>query len=164
MIAWTTVMVTGLGSIAMAFMLQPPKPLRGTPKVPLTPAALIVEDTRAPASVGENAKVAPLGLDALNQFQAVDLTLPCKGVMRTHFKNSVTQVRLIGQTCRTGRTVSSEILNTANSFSATVFYPTERTFTTDYITLRVGTNHIRIVHQMDKGSEEREYIIERDAR
>ena len=163
MIAWTTVMVTGLGSLAMAFMLQPPKPLREAKKAPLTPNALIVHDARSPASVEESAKVAPLTLDALNHFQAVDLTLPCKGVMRTHFKNSVMQVRLIGQPCRPGRTVSSEILNTANSFSATVFYPNDRTFTTDYITLRTGTNRIRIVHQMDKGNEEREYIIERDA-
>lgn len=154
----TAVVLTGFTSTY--FLLQPPRSLIGQAKIEAAASS-----PRDPASV-----IAPIehpigfGTTAPRAIpKAVDLDLACD-TSKLVYDNSVAQIRLTGAPCSDAKAVfvSSEIRNEANGFSATVFHPTGSTFTTDYISLSPGLNHIRVLHQFVKGArEEREYIIER---
>ncbi len=143
------------GLLSVFFLLQPPRSLvavnsrteRGTER---SPAAVV-----NPIAFGQ----APVRV----MQQAVDVSLKCQPE-KLIYDRSVAQIRLSGTPCGDAKAVfvSSEIVNEANGFSATVFHPTDNSFTTDYISLSPGSNKIRIMHQFAKGvREEHEYLIER---
>ena len=158
-IFWTLALVAGLGVSGLLFMLEPP----ATPKTVAKAAA----KARVPASAKGETVVAftDVGLSDPNSRQAVELSLGCetKSEARSDFDFKVTQVRISGKACGPERTIAStEVVNQANGFSATVFHPSDKTYTTDYISLNTGANKIRIVHRLKNGaSEERDYHVER---
>jgi hypothetical protein len=161
MIVWTLVAVVLTGVGVFASLLQPPSTLnqkhfaRHETKIEVARV-----DSREPASVGP--QFSALAIDDKGS-QAIDFTLPCDGNGR--FSKNVVQVRLSGGLCLKTREIIevSEIRNVTNGFSATVFPgPKRDTFTTDYITLADGENHIRIQHILKSGGKvERDFVIER---
>jgi hypothetical protein len=160
MIVWTliAVVLTGLG--VFASVLQPPSTIKAA-RVAKLETKIEHTDSRAPASASDP-QYSATAIDD-HGSQAIDFTLPCDGNSR--FSKNVIQVRLSGALCtkKKEQISSSEIRNMTNGFSATVF-PTGKqdTFTTDYITLANGENHIRIQHILKSGGKvERDFIIER---
>jgi hypothetical protein len=174
MIVWTLIAVVFVGFGVFASVLQPPSTIARGPKA--KPEALVSVETTSgdqtqDDSAGNGAERAPAS--ASPQFsalsiddkgsQAIDFTMPCEGHGR--FSKNVVQVRLTGSLCGKlhGAIESSEIRNVTNGFSATVFPgANEDSFTTDYITLASGENHIRIQHFLKSGEKvERDFVIER---
>lgn len=148
MIFWTSALAVGLGIAVVASMLQPTE-------VAHRPGALPPSSLREPASIG----AAPYAtLSFANSIQAVDFNLPCSATepeKRASLAATVKQLRLTGETCAPkpkAELLKSEILNTSNGFSATVFVSGPRSFTTDYISLSDGTNALRIKHYFKDGS------------
>jgi hypothetical protein len=148
MIIWTSALAIGLGVAVVASMLQPAGPIHH-------PGALPTSSIREPASIG----AAPYAtLSFANSIQAVDFKLPCsvtESGAKTSLAANVKQLRLTGETCALkpkAELLKSEILNTSNGFSATVFVAGPRSFTTDYISLSDGTNALRIKHYFKDGS------------
>lgn len=105
----------------------------------------------------------PLELADGHHTQALDVTLDCAGKPESRFENAINQIRLSGQICQPEQEIlSSEIRNEANNTSATVFFPTASSYTTDYIALATGSNRIRILNILKSGArEEREFLVER---
>lgn len=162
MIIWTSGLVLLFGTIGAAFMLQPPSSYQIHASV--GPA----KSGRAPSSVSHSTAFVVKPERILSQ--AVDLTIPCpankletKQEEKSVVEAGVKQVRISGPSCVKGdELASTEVLNSANGFSATVFYPNAKSFTTDYISLAKGINRIRILHIYKKGARiEREFSVER---
>lgn len=152
--AWTGLAVLFTGLCSLYFLLQPPRSIA----ISYVSKVETSEGSRAPAAAKEAFPVE----DTNSRFQAVELTLPCDG--KTALDSNVAQVRLTGAPCENPKAefASSSIKNEANGFSATVFHPTARTFTTDYISLSPGLNAIKIQHVFKQGrKEDRTYVIER---
>lgn len=176
MIFWTAFAVFIAGGGVVASVLTPPSTV-GHIKAhaPQTNMALVEVEADALAPIDSPvADRAPASAEPLfsaltiddKGTQAVDFSLPCQGNGR--FAKTVVQVRLSGTACDThgkptrNEIESSEIRNTTNGFSATVFYPKSGSFTTDYMTLASGENHIRILHILKTGGRlERDLVIER---
>ena len=185
MIVWTSALVLGLGVLTVHSMLLPPvsianakakapsvEPLNQTKNQAPTNSD---EASRNPASLlPDSPAYAAISLDEKNTAQAVDLTLPCPSQasraskqpdpnMNKTFTAAVKQIRLSGQDCGPQRNIAStEILNEANGFSATVFHPDDKTFTTDYISLAPGQNRIRILQISKEGHrEETTFLVNR---
>lgn len=161
----TAVLVGGAGVVAS--VLTPPSSVVARQQT-VDRAALVQTAGRSPASA--EPQFSSLTLDDKGT-QAVDFALPCEGA-ESRFSKNVVQVRLTGELCdvksnRSGRAdkreiASSEIRNMTNGFSATVFYPKASSFTTDYMTLAPGQNHIKILHILKAGTRlERDFVIER---
>jgi hypothetical protein len=183
MIAWTSALVIGLGVLTISSMLQPPPAIAKAMAPPVAPPKAQAQAetgepdgaTRSPASQSPDALAyAAIPLDEKNTAQAVDLTLPCPSAsakasgrpdptMNKTFGAAVKQIRLTGQACGQKRTpASTEILNEANGFSATVFHPDDKSFTTDYISLAPGQNRIRILQISKEGHrEETAFLVNR---
>lgn len=163
MIYWTFALVLVLGALNLIIFLQPPRTIAAHSRASHT-------KVRAPASIGHPDYGTPTDLLATTEFsdlvqgQATDLKLPCgeKSSNSSVLPSGIRQVRLSGISCSsTDEIVSTEIINEANGFSATVFQPTPQTFTTDYISLAKGPNRIRILHIFKKGNRvERDYVVE----
>lgn len=120
---------------------------------------------REPASINSAVKFDAMSLGGKTNLQAVDLVIPCDGVQKTIFTQKVEQLRIKGDSCFTEnwKLKNSSIQNAANGFVATVFFPSQKSFTTDYISLANGINRIVIKHQFTNGKfEEREYVVERE--
>ena len=159
-IIWTAVAVVSMGAIVLFTLAQPPTPLAAKLKraSPATVASEAPLAARLPAAAMPSTEMDD------DSPQAVELTLPCEG--KSTYPRAVAQIRLSGSTCiaaYTKREITSvELLNDANGFSATVFYPTSKTFTTDYVALNEGDNKIKILINYASGErEERSYTIER---
>jgi hypothetical protein len=180
MIAWTLAAVLIGGAGVFASVVSPPKSVallqaknRVKTKIEVDESAVDTADTtgaRSPASAAP--QFSALAIDDKGT-QAIDFTLPCDGNGR--FSPNVVQVRLTGKLCEkagfkgdltaNGEIETSEIRNITNGFSATVFYPGSKAnaFTTDYITLASGDNHIRIQHILKSGAKvQRDFMIERN--
>lgn len=158
MLAWTGLAVLFTGLCSLYFLLQPPRSLASTQLAGQGSRAESADGTRAPAAVKDGFSTE----ESVPRHQAVELNLPCDG--KTALDSNVAQVRLTGAPCENPKEefASSSIKNEANGFSATVFHPTVRTFTTDYISLSPGLNAIKIQHVFKKGrKEDRTYVIER---
>lgn len=166
MILWTFAAVLVMGFGVAASVLNPPASvvLKHVKTQEQIQASLVETPDRSPAS--QAPQFSALAIDDKGQ-QAIDFTLPCDGAL-SRFASGVVQVRISGHLCdkpgaRPARAISSsEIRNTTNGFSATVFFPKSDSFTTDYITLSPGKNQIRILHQLKAGGRvERDFVIER---
>lgn len=154
-------LVTALGGIVSAFMLQPPMPIgQNTGRIRDRQPASSIKDTPLPATPQAQAQI-----QAQRQSdvpQAIDLVVPCKGPVEKILPTSIRQARLSGEVCATpsSKLESTEIINSANGYAATVFLSGPRSFTTDYISLRIGENRIRALHLYKTGErEEREYRL-----
>lgn len=159
-IIWTAVAVVSMGAIVLFTLAQPPTPLAAKLKRPSS-ATLASE---APMAARLPAAAMPSAESEDDSPQAVELTLPCEG--KSTYPKAVAQIRLSGAACvaaNAKREIASvELLNDANGFSATVFYPTSKTFTTDYIALAEGENKFKILISYASGErEERSYVIGR---
>ena len=159
MIIWTliAVLITGVG--VFASVLQPPSTI-DRKRVVAHETKVELSAERSPSSVTPT--YSALAIDDKGS-QAIDFTLPCEGGGR--FSKNVIQVRLSGRLCTKKKEMieTSEIRNVTNGFSATVFPGTQRdSFTTDYITLSSGENHIRIQHILKSGGKiDRDFVIVR---
>lgn len=151
MIIWTSVLVLGLGAVSFFVMVQPPRSL--TMK-----SAGAKKKLRTPASAKELTALAV----APDKNQVIDLQLECDQPA-VEFPSTISQVRLIGKACgQFSDFATTEIRNEANGYAATVFYPREGTFSSDYVTLSDGANKIRILHVFKRGGrEERGLVINR---
>jgi len=159
-IIWTAVAVVSMGAIVLFTLAQPPTPLAA--KLKRTSSATVASEApiaaRLPAAAMPTVDIEDEGP------QAVELTLPCDG--KSTYPKAVAQIRFSGAACiaaNTKREIASvELLNDANGFSATVFYPTSKTFTTDYVALSLGENKIKILINYASGErEERSYVVGR---
>lgn len=166
MILWTLAAVLVMGLGVAASVLTPPASvvLKRVKSQEQLQASLVETPDRSPAS--QAPEFSALAIDDKGQ-QAIDFTLPCDGSL-SRFASGVVQVRISGKLCdkpglkETRAISSSEIRNTTNGFSATVFFPKSDSFTTDYMTLSRGKNQIRILHQLKAGGRvERDFVIER---
>lgn len=171
MIVWTLLAVFVTGGGVFASVLQPPSTIvrhaaaQHETKIELSTSTNDVDVNgnaqRAPANVSP--QFSALAIDDKGS-QAIDFTLPCDGGGR--FSKNVLQVRLSGNLCTKKKEIieASEIRNMTNGFSATVFPGAQHdTFTTDYITLANGENHIRIQHILKSGGKvERDFVIDRN--
>lgn len=145
--------------LAVAFTLvQPPSTMQSKLRLP---SSVANSSSRSPAA----SLPAFSPAETTESPQAVELDLPCEGT--TSFGKSVAQVRLTGATCERGKSrrdiTTVELLNDANGFSATVFYPNQKSFTTDYVALVEGSNLIKILITYSNGErEERSHTIVRE--
>ena len=182
MIIWTFVLVTGLGVVIAAWMLQPPAGesqqkhsdayLRAQKKThkllvqgasrqdPISVRAneASLTERRGPASSPQVPTTGVFSAPPLKPIEAGDLTLSCEGPTFFRFAHAVAQIRLRGSLCAPGAVISSDIINESNGFSATVFNVGPREFSTDYVALNSGENKIRVKHMLKDGSRE-EHII-----
>ena len=155
---WTTTAVLLMGALVLFTLAQPPTPMQARMRRPSSVAA---ESSRGPATTLPSSLAT---VPESNLPLSVELTLPCEG--RSDYPKKVTQIRLSGASCNQANSkseiVSVELLNDANGFSATVFYPSKKTFTTDYVALVEGENKIKILISYASGErEERSYVIAR---
>lgn len=169
MLVWTFIAVVVMGIGVSFSLLTPPKSVTIARNKSRTEKVALVESSdRSPASA--QPQFSALAIDDNGQ-QALDFTLSCD-MQFSRFAANVAQVRLTGESClpqakqlrkpASRQFASSDIRNEANGFSATVFYPREARFTTDYITLSHGENRISIRHIFSDGArEERDYVIDR---
>ena len=178
MILWTFALVFTLGAISFLVLVQPPQSLAAAYA---SASKLKAGATRVPASLGTNlvgafTTTTPETISANDKNQAMDLEINCAGNQLKEVSEKISQVRILGSACSKVHDAfaTSEILNEANGFTATVFFreagngPDQSRnsklsqFSTDYITLAAGENKIRILHTFKKGTREiREYIVRR---
>jgi cytoskeletal protein RodZ len=156
-LGWTALLVFVMSVVSFFVLVQPPSHL------PETAAAKQSARLRQPASISEVEE----SIKTNEKNQAIDVPVPCHGENTIDLPATVSQVRLIGTLCLaikgSADIQTSEIRNELNGFSATTFYPKARAYTTDYITIASGDNHIKIVHQLGKfGREAREFIVHRE--
>ncbi len=120
---------------------------------------------RQPASFTTSNTPDALGLQAVAAEQTKDFSLPCKGENHFNFESSVHQIRLLGELCQKHLKkdlLHSEVINLSNGFVATVFSGKSGQFTTDYISLEKGLNHIVVRNQLASGRfENHDYLLER---
>ncbi|MEK7356841.1 MAG: hypothetical protein AAB250_10350 [Bdellovibrionota bacterium] len=153
-VLWTFTVVVTMGAVVLFTLAQPPSPLQTKLR---RPSSIATESSRRPAAA------APVfsSSEAVEGPQAAEMTLPCEG--KSDLAKAVTQVRLSGASCLAANAkrdiVSVELLNDANGFSATVFYPTPRTFTTDYVALNDGENKIKILITYANGEREERAVV-----
>jgi hypothetical protein len=182
MILWTLVLVTVIGGVIGMMCFQPPAPESAqlvspafarlqrakARKVARLQAAPISLDERRPASLHATAQgtVPLIALSTGDSGSSIDLALGCSDATHSQLEYEIAQVRLTGKLCAPHEEiVSTEVRNTSNGGSATIFYPSERAFTTDYMALSVGENKVRILHTLKNGGrEEHEYVFDRKAR
>lgn len=170
MIVWTATLVVLVGLISTLTLLSPPPGFAQAPDETVVLEQPLAPRGREPASINSAVQFDSISLGGKENLQAVDLHIPCDGMQKTVFTQRVKQLRLKGDSCLSESTSAknssikkSTIQNAANGFSATVFYPSQKSFTTDYISLSNGINRIVIHHQYVNGkTEDREYIIERE--
>ena len=165
MILWTATLVVLVGFLSALTLLRPPPGFADAPEELVVQAEPLAPKGREPASINSAVKFDAMSLGGKENLQAVDLKIPCDGVQKTIFTQKVGQLRLKGDSCATENYLikKSSIQNAANGFVATVFFPSQTSFTTDYISLANGINRIVIRHQFTNGKfEEREYIVERE--
>ena len=168
MILYTVSAVLALGAGVVATALTPPASVVRQKALEAASRPLVQATDRSPASVGP--QFSALAIDDKGT-QALDFRLPCEG-SESHFASNVAQVRISGDLCTSSKATSktkkqelasSEITNASNGFAATLFYPKQNAFTTDYLTLKSGKNEIRIVHLMKSGARvDRTFTIQRD--
>ncbi len=143
-------LVLGLGVAAGFSLLTPPE---GT------------SAGRQPASFGSTQTPDGLGLQVAAAKETTDFNLPCKGDNHFSFDSKIHQIRLLGQLCRDQfkkEFTNSEVVNLSNGFVATVFPGKLGHFTTDYISLEKGLNHIVVRNRLASGHiENRDYLLER---
>lgn len=161
-ILWTAAAVILFGALVVFTLIEPPSPLQASMLKARRPSAVAIEASRRPAAAMPAAASYEPDSDV---HESAELDLACDKA-ETVYTKSVTQVRLSGASCsvmNAKRDISSvELLNDANGFSATVFYPTPRTFTTDYVALKEGDNKIKILINFVNGErEERTLIVAR---
>jgi hypothetical protein len=163
MIGLTLLAVFTVGSGVVMTVLQPPASIAKARLQRSSDTAMVQAADRSPASA--EPQFSTLALDDKGT-QAIDFTLPCED--KTRFAKNIVQVRLIGSLCAENPRAAkqeietSEIRNMTNGFSATVFYPKSSSFTTDYMTLAPGTNHIKISHILKAGARvDRDFTIDR---
>lgn len=173
LIIWTSVLVGALGVVVAGSCLQPPA--AGDSLFVSQAYARKHKSSRTIASSfkpsSERAKEEPtpravrLAISDGKLAQAIEVKIGCSGPQTGTFDDSVNQMRFSGKVCATGEEISSsEIRNEANGTSATVFFPTPTSFTTDYVALAPGQNRIRILNFLKNGlKEERAFVVERSA-
>jgi hypothetical protein len=155
---WTFTVVVLMGALVLVTLAQPPSPMQAQLR---RPSSVASESSRGPAAaLPSSLASAPES----NLPLSAELTLPCEG--RSDYPKKVTQIRLSGASCVQANAkreiVSVELLNDANGFSATIFFPSPKTFTTDYVALVEGENKIKILITYASGErEERSYVIAR---
>ncbi len=165
MIIWTATLVVLVGFISALTLLRPPPGFEDPQEELVMQAEPLAPKGREPASINSAVKFDSMSLGGKANLQAVDLVIPCEGVQKTIFTQKVEQLRIKGDSCfaQDWHLKNSSIQNAANGFVATVFFPSQKSFTTDYISLVNGINRIVIKHQFTNGKfEEREYIVERE--
>ncbi len=165
MILWTATLVVLVGFISTLTLLQPPPGFEDPQETVVTQTESLTPKGREPASINSAVKFDSMSLGGKTNLQAVDLMIPCDGIQKTVFTQKVEQLRIKGDSCFTEnwQIKKSSIQNAANGFVATVFFPSQKSFTTDYISLANGINRIVIKHQFTNGKfEEREYVVERE--
>jgi hypothetical protein len=57
--------------------------------------------------------------------------------------------------------VTTQVVNSSNGYVATVFHRSDDEFTTDYIHLKDGENHLKIEFQNGNKKEERTVVVKR---
>jgi hypothetical protein len=164
MIHWTLILVLALGALNLLFMFQQPERVQN-------PIRKSSGSSRTPASAGEIANVEIPVSDHPQLTSATELTVDCNP--QTHpsvLPANIKYARISGTICprpgrhRSGGSRVTEIKNLANGFAATVFNLSEREFTTDYISLMDGENHIQISHRYDDGAvESLEFLAKRQS-
>lgn len=165
MILWTLTLVLLVGFISTLTLLRPPPGFDEQQEELVVQAESLAPKGREPASINSAVEFDSMSLGGKTNLQAVDLKIPCDGVQKTVFTQKVEQLRLKGDSCLTEnlQIKRSSIQNAANGFVATVFFPSQKSFSTDYISLADGINRIVIKHQYSNGKfEEREYVVERE--
>jgi hypothetical protein len=158
-ILWTFTTVVLFGAIVVLTLAEPPPPLQAKLR---RPSSVATESSRHPAAALPSAMSYE---PETKTHESAELTLACEKTDAT-YGLSVTQVRISGASClpaSSKREISSaELLNDANGFSATVFYPTPKSFTTDYIALKEGDNKIKLLITYSNGErEERTFNVAR---
>ncbi len=182
MTIWTAVVVFLFAGAVTFSLLQPPKTIHITDKKSNSNAGQASSGaelgSRGPAAATFEPQNATAPVDALNDHQAVDLDLPCGDAakdQRSLFNHNVVQVRLMSSCGKDAERshhsesknikreiASTDIRNQANGFSATVFAEGEQDFSTDYISLSVGENHIHIAQLFKNGEhQDRDLIVVR---
>lgn len=100
------------------------------------PASLITVREATGSRSAMRSVVSTLSLECIESLQNVEI------------KSQSRQLRLVGKSCvPTEDTRPLSITNTSNGFVATVFQKPNQEFTTDYMYLKDGMNHIVIARQ-----------------
>lgn len=163
---WTALLVLGLGVVVALVCLQPPTPqdaLFVSRAYARTHHKMHERHPASPQTSQPQNLTTGFADPPSQRPRALAITLDCDGQAPKRFDHSISLMRLSGKICQTNQEIlSSEIRNSANNTSATVFNPSVSSYTTDYFALAPGENRIRILHILkDGGREEREVLIER---
>lgn len=154
---WTATAVVLLGALVVFTLAEPPSSLQAKLR---RPSSVAMQSSRGPAAAHPPFDT---GETSSNAHESVELTLACD-VARNDYPKQVTQIRFSGASCVNAKReiASVELMNDANGFSATVFYPTVKSFTTDYVALVEGDNKIKILINYSNGErEERTHVVAR---
>lgn len=147
MILWTLGLVVLVGGGVGYSVLQPPSSLARKAKK--------TQPTRVPASIPSLAAEVPNHILVDPGAHVSDFNVECDEAAESTFAETIQQVRLRGKTCspsKKAKLTSTQIRNQTNGFIATVFTSDESKFTTDYINLKPGENHITIDMTFSDGS------------
>jgi hypothetical protein len=134
----TFLLVVGMGLLALMTILS--EPSRGRP-TSLSHRDLASVSDSAPRNSETNKAASVLNLKCGDGDNAVSWTQ---------------QIRLKGHSCQaTGETtiLTTQIKNTRNGYVATVFHQ-DREFSTDFIQLSEGENHLLVKHTLSDGQTE----------
>ena len=157
MLQWTLGLVFAGGVFSSATLLTPPgsEVIAPTSTSPIGQTAQASD--RAPASV------LPPVLDTT--VSMMDYQLGCQKSTKLIVSENVHQLRITSEFCqlkKSEKVLSSSVENKSNGFVATVFALDAQHFSTDYISLAKGQNHLVLQHQGANGaSMQREVVIER---
>jgi hypothetical protein len=158
LISWTLVAVVVLGVAAVLSLLQPPQGLQLVASRGAT--------SRSIASISPTAtRVEPNFSKSLTaELQTMDIKATCQPDESVQIAGSIRQIRMSGTTCQSKtKALTTVITNVSNGFVATVFHPSAKSFTTDYVTLAKGTNRILVREELKPGQfHEREITITRN--
>ncbi len=151
-IAWTFALVLCLGIIELKMFLMPP--------TTVAKAIAMAQRSRMPAGFKKtNSNVV---LDVADEI--LDFKLPCRRKISQIDAGGSRQLRFHYETCphEDDDYKITSIINETNSYQATIFNLDEERQTSDFIPLKEGQNHFKIIlTNSDHQSSEQEYVFTR---
>lgn len=153
-IGWTFALVLALGIIEIKMFLMPPSTV--------LKALMLAQKSRLPAGVTKGKTNSNVVLDVADEI--LDYKIQCKRKLTQIDAGGSRQLRVHYETCPHDDDdfKISSITNETNSYQATIFNLDDNRQTSDFIPLKEGPNHFKIIlTNSDHQSSEQEYIFTR---
>ncbi len=151
-IGWTFALVLLLGAIEIKMFLTPPSTL--------IKAIAMAHHVRMPAGMYKTQQENNALLDVADEI--LDFKVPCKRRTAPIDAGSSRQIRVHYEICSKDDYKIVSLLNETNSYQGTVFNLDDKSQTSDFIPLKEGPNHFKIIlMNSEHQKSEQEYIFTR---